>query len=44
VLVIDGKGDQTSAPMGAIMIAICRKRGLGGVVLDGAVRDAMIAV
>jgi len=39
VLVIDGKGDQTSAPMGAIMIAICRKRGLGGVV-----RDAMIAV
>ena len=41
VLVIDGKGDQTSALMGAIMMNAARQRGLAGVVIDGAVRDAL---
>jgi 4-hydroxy-4-methyl-2-oxoglutarate aldolase len=39
VLVIDGKGDLTSALMGAIMINQCKVVQLGGVVIDGAVRD-----
>ncbi len=41
VLVIDGKGDQTSALMGTIMITACRKLGIAGVVVDGAVRDSL---
>ncbi|ESH86088.1 MULTISPECIES: RraA family protein [Cupriavidus] len=41
VLVIDGKGDQTSALMGAIMMNAARQRGLAGVVMDGAVRDSL---
>ena len=40
VLVVDGKGDRTCALMGAIMINACKKLGLGGVILDAAVRDA----
>ncbi|WP_124076952.1 RraA family protein [Burkholderia gladioli] len=40
VLVIDGKGDQTCALMGTIMMHAARKRGLAGVVMDAAVRDA----
>ena len=39
ILVVDGKGDRTCALMGAIMINACKKMGLGGVVLDAAVRD-----
>ncbi len=39
VLVIDGKADRTCALMGAIMISACKKMGLGGVVIDAAVRD-----
>jgi 4-hydroxy-4-methyl-2-oxoglutarate aldolase len=39
ILVIDGKGDQTCALMGAIMINACKVLGLGGVVVDAAVRD-----
>jgi 4-hydroxy-4-methyl-2-oxoglutarate aldolase len=39
ILVIDGKGDRTCALMGSIMINACKKVGLGGVVIDGAVRD-----
>ena len=39
VLVIDGKGDLTAALMGSIMINACKKLGLAGVVIDGAVRD-----
>ena len=39
VLVVDGKADRTCALMGAIMINACKKLGLGGVVLDAAVRD-----
>ena len=41
VLVIDGKGDQTAALMGAIMISACKQLGLAGVVIDGAVRDSL---
>ena len=41
VLVIDGKGDQTSALMGTIMMTACQQRGIAGVVVDGAVRDSL---
>ncbi|MDR6455829.1 RraA family protein [Variovorax paradoxus] len=41
VLVIDGKGDQTSALMGTIMMNACRQVGIAGVVVDGAVRDSL---
>jgi 4-hydroxy-4-methyl-2-oxoglutarate aldolase len=41
VLVIDGKGDQTAALMGTIMMNACRQLGIAGVVIDGAVRDSM---
>jgi regulator of RNase E activity RraA len=39
ILVVDGKADRTCALMGSIMINACKKLGLGGVVLDAAVRD-----
>ena len=39
ILVVDGKGDRTCALMGSIMINACKKMGLGGVILDAAVRD-----
>jgi len=39
VLVIDGKGDTSCALMGALMINACKVMGLGGIVIDGAVRD-----
>jgi 4-hydroxy-4-methyl-2-oxoglutarate aldolase len=39
VLVIDGKADLTCALMGAIMMNQCKVKNLGGVVIDGAVRD-----
>lgn len=41
VLVIDGKGDQTCALTGAIMINACKIIGLGGLVVDAAVRDSL---
>jgi 4-hydroxy-4-methyl-2-oxoglutarate aldolase len=41
VLVIDGKGDLTSALMGTIMMTACRRLGIAGVVVDGAVRDTL---
>jgi 4-hydroxy-4-methyl-2-oxoglutarate aldolase len=41
VLVIDGKGDRTSALMGTIMMTACRQLGIAGVVMDGAVRDSL---
>jgi len=41
VLVIDGKGDQTAALMGTIMMTACKQLGLAGVVIDGAVRDSL---
>ena len=40
VLVIDGKGDQTCALMGAIMMNQCKAIGIAGVILDAAVRDS----
>jgi 4-hydroxy-4-methyl-2-oxoglutarate aldolase len=40
VIVVDGKGDTTSALMGAIMMNACKVLGVAGVVLDGAVRDS----
>jgi regulator of RNase E activity RraA len=39
VLVIDGKGDTSCALMGALMINACKVMQLGGLVIDGAVRD-----
>lgn len=39
VLVIDGKGDTSCALMGALMVNACKVLGLGGIVMDGAVRD-----
>ena len=41
VLVIDGKGDQTAALMGTIMMTACKKLGIAGVVIDGAARDSL---
>ncbi len=39
VLVIDGKGFLGSALIGSIMINACRRLGVSGIVVDGAVRD-----
>jgi len=41
ILVIDGKGDLTCALMGAIMVNACRQLKLGGIVMDGAMRDSL---
>jgi len=41
VLVIDGKGDLSSALMGTIMMTACKQLGLAGVVMDGAARDSI---
>ncbi len=41
VLVIDGKGDQTAALMGTLMMSACKKLGLAGVIIDGAIRDRL---
>lgn len=41
VLVVDGKGDETCALMGAIMMNAAKKLGLAGVVLDAACRDSL---
>ena len=41
ILVIDGKGDQTAALMGTLMMSACKKKGLGGVIVDGAIRDRL---
>ncbi len=41
VLVIDGKGDLSSALMGTIMMTACQKLGIAGVVIDGATRDSI---
>jgi 4-hydroxy-4-methyl-2-oxoglutarate aldolase len=39
VLVIDGKGETSCALMGALMINACKVLALGGIVIDGAIRD-----
>ncbi len=41
VVVVDGKADQCAALMGALMMNACKKLGLAGVVVDGAVRDRL---
>lgn len=41
ILVIDGKGDLTAALMGTLMLSACQKLQLGGVVIDGAIRDRL---
>ncbi|MYN13464.1 RraA family protein [Pusillimonas sp. TS35] len=41
VLVIDGKGDLSSALMGTIMMTACRQLGIAGIVIDGAARDSL---
>ena len=41
VIVVDGKGDLTSALMGEIMCQQCAALGVAGVVIDGAVRDSV---
>lgn len=41
ILVIDGKGDQTAALMGTLMLSACKKLRLGGVIVDGAIRDKL---
>lgn len=41
ILVIDGKGDQRAALMGTLMLSTCKKLALGGVVVDGAIRDQL---
>ncbi|WP_454753237.1 RraA family protein [Cupriavidus necator] len=40
VIVVDGKGDQSCALMGAIMANQCKAIGVAAVVLDAAARDA----
>ncbi len=40
VVVVDGGGDLTNALIGEMMIAHAEKRGLAGVVINGAIRDA----
>jgi len=40
VVVVDGGGDLTNALIGELMLAQMAKRGLGGVVLNGAIRDS----
>lgn len=39
VIVVDGGGDCSRALVGEIMVAIARKRGAVGLVIDGAIRD-----
>ena len=39
VLVIDGGGDVSQALVGGLMPTTCLARGLGGLVIDGAIRD-----
>ncbi|MCJ0763319.1 RraA family protein [Variovorax terrae] len=41
VIVVDGKGDQTAALMGTLMLSACKKLGIAGVVVDGAIRDRL---
>jgi len=40
VIVVDAGGDLTNALIGEIMVGDAIKRGLGGIVIDGAIRDA----
>src|SRR3712207_683973 len=40
VIVVDAGGDLTNAIIGELMIAQMVKRGLGGIVINGAIRDS----
>jgi regulator of RNase E activity RraA len=40
VIVVDGKGDQTAALMGAIMTTACKQVGVAAIVIDGCHRDS----
>src|SRR3954471_17317057 len=40
VIAVDGGGDLTNALIGELMLAQMVKRGLGGIVLNGAIRDS----
>lgn len=40
VIVVDGGGDLTNALVGEIMVGAAVRRGLAGIVIDGAIRDA----
>lgn len=39
VLVVDAQGDLTNSIMGELMVLWAKKRGLGGFVIDGSIRD-----
>ncbi|MDJ1464570.1 MULTISPECIES: RraA family protein [unclassified Nitratireductor] len=40
VIVVDAGGDLTTAILGEIMVAIAKKRGIAGIIVNGAIRDA----
>src|SRR5262245_25541520 len=40
VIAVDGGGDLTNALIGELMISYAKKRGLAGIVINGAVRDS----
>lgn len=40
IIVVDGGGDLTNALIGELMVAHAGKRGIGGFVINGAIRDA----
>jgi len=40
VIVVDAGGDLTNSIVGAIMISYARERGLGGIVINGSIRDS----
>lgn len=40
VIVVDAGGDLTNAIIGEIMVAYAQKRGLAGIVINGAIRDS----
>lgn len=40
VIVVDAGGDLTTAILGEIMVAIAQKRGVAGIIVNGAIRDA----
>ena len=39
ILVVDAQGDLTNSLMGELMVMWAKKRGIGGFVIDGAIRD-----
>ena len=41
IIVVDGKGDLTAALMGTLMMSACKQLKLGGVIVDGAIRDRL---